>query len=92
MCASVNSVAKCAYLSVVLRKFEVFSAVRKIRDRIRKIEQKIKNESTSASGVVITALHQDQGPCLIESQCVEYRLAEESEKLCQFLWVLAGPC
>ena len=35
-----NSVAKCPYLSVFLRKFEVFSAVRKHSGRIRKVDEK----------------------------------------------------
>ena len=35
--------------------------------------KKSKNESTSASAVVLTGLHHDQGPCPIKSQRVEYR-------------------
>ena len=67
-----GSVAKRPYWSVFLRKFEVFSAVRKRIGKIRKTE-KIKNESTSALAIVLTGLHHDQGPCPIKSQRVEYR-------------------
>ena len=69
---SAVSVAKCQYLSVFLRKFEVFSAVRKRSGKIRKIE-KIKNESTSVSAVALTGLHHEQGPCPIKSERVENR-------------------
>ena len=58
----------------------MFSAVRKRSGKIRRIE-KFKNESTSASAVVLTGLQSDQGPCPIKSQSVEYRQAEKGEKL-----------
>ena len=68
-----HSVAKRPYLSVFLRKFEVFSAVRKRSGKIRKIEKIKKRVHFSFSSIVLTGLHHNQGPCPIKSQRVEYR-------------------